>query len=195
MKLLHIDSSILGDHSASRTLSADLVAAERRLHPDLEVTYRDVAAAPFQHLTGAHLAASEAAPGIDAVEGAAALAEFLAADIIVIGAPMYNLTIPSQLKAWLDRLVVAGKTFRYTSAGAEGLAGGKKVQIASTRGGAYAGTPLESIDHQESLLRTVFGFLGITDITFFRAENLSRTELRDASLKQARDQIAELVAG
>ncbi len=187
MKLLHIDSSILGGGSVSRLLTADLVAAERGLHPGLEVIYRDLAAEPLQHLSGAHLAGDA---GVDVAEGAAALEEFLAADIVVIGAPMYNFSVPSQLKAWIDRLAVAGKTFRYGEGGVEGLAGGKKVVVASSRGGAYAGTPLAALDHQESYLSGVFGFFGITDIEFVRAENVARTELREGAIEAARREIA-----
>lgn len=197
MKLLHIDSSILGGHSVSRILTADIVSAQQRLHPDLTVTYRDLAAGPLQHLSGAHLAAAQGATpadGIDTREGSTALEEFLAADIIVIGAPMYNFSIPSQLKAWIDRLAVAGKTFRYSETGVEGLAGGKKIVVASSRGGAYADTPIAALDHQESYLQAVFGFFGITDITFVRAENVARTELREPSIESARSQIASLAA-
>lgn len=169
MNLLHIDSSIFGDNSVSRQLSAEIVAAERARRPDLVVTHRDLGATPLQHLTAAHLGA---APDTDAAEGQAALAEFLAADVIVIGAPMYNFGIPSQLKAWIDRVAIAGKTFRYTANGPEGLAGGKRVIVASARGGVYS-TTLAAMDHQESYLRTVMGFLGITEVSFIRAEGVA----------------------
>lgn len=197
MKLLHVDSSILGAGSVSRTLTADLVRTQQRLHPDLEVVYRDVSAEPFQHLSGAHLAAAQGATpaaGVDLEASRTALEEFLSADVVVIGAPMYNFSIPSQLKAWIDRLAVAGKTFRYTEKGPEGLAGGKKVFVVSSRGGAYADTPIAFLDHQESYLRAVFGFLGITDITFIRAENVARSELRAKSIDAARNQITHLAA-
>ena len=195
MKLLHIDSSILGAGSVSRALSAELVAAEQRLHPGIEVITRDLAAESLQHLSGAHLAAAhggDAAPSLDVAAGAAALEEFLQADIIVIGAPMYNFGIPSQLKAWIDRLAVAGKTFRYTEKGPEGLAGGKKVLIASARGGNYHDTPIAFLDHQESYLSAIMGFMGITDVTFFRAEGVARAEQRDHSIETAKAQIAAL---
>src|SRR5260221_618923 len=142
MRLLHVDSSILGGNSVSRGLSAEIVAAETRRRPGALVTYRDLAAAPLDHLSGVHLAARQAGQGsqpaaleTDLENGEAALEEFLAADVIVIGAPMYNFAIPSQLKAWIDRLAVAGRTFRYGPNGVEGLAGGKRVIIASSRGG------------------------------------------------------------
>jgi FMN-dependent NADH-azoreductase len=195
MKLLHLDSSILGEGSVSRILSRELVAAEQRLHPGLEIITRDLASEPLQHLSGAHLAAAhgaDAAPTLDVATGVAALEEFLSADIIVIGAPMYNFGIPSQLKAWIDRVAVAGKTFRYTEKGPEGLAGGKKVLIASARGGNYADTPIAFLDHQESYLNAVFGFLGVTDVTFFRAEGVARAEQRDQSIETAKAQIATL---
>lgn len=202
MRLLHVDSSILGPGSVSRQLSAEIVAAEKRLHPDLEVTYRDLAAAPVGHLSGAHLAAAQgAAPETaevrdDVAAGRAVLDEFLAADVVVVGAPMYNFAIPTQLKAWIDRLAVAGKTFRYTEKGPEGLAGGKKVIIASSRGGFYGPqTPIAFLDHQESYLRSIFGFFGIADVTFIRAEGIALgADQRAQSIAAAQTSIAGLAA-
>src|SRR5262249_20120458 len=163
------DSSILGSGSASRVLSSDIVNVQRQLHPGLEVVYRDLAADPLQHLSGAHLAAAQGMTpiaGLDTEAGGKALAEFLFADIVVIGLPMYNFSVPSQFKAWIDRVTVAGKTFRYTEKGPEGLAGGKKVFVASSPGGAYPDAAAAFLDHQESYVRAVLQFLGITDITF-----------------------------
>lgn len=196
MKLLHVDSSITGNASVSRLLTAELVQNQKTLNSDLEVVYRDLAAGPLQHLSENHLAAAHGGEGAgaDLAEGTAVLEEFLAADIVVIGAPMYNLSIPTQLKAWIDRLAVPGKTFRYSETGAEGLAGGKKVWIASSRGASFTGPPLEALDHQESYLRAFLGFLGITDIKVIRAENLGRTEQREKSIEAARGEIAALVA-
>jgi FMN-dependent NADH-azoreductase len=202
MKLLHVDSSILGRGSVSRTLSAEIAAAQRALHAGLEVSYRDLAAAPIGHLNGAHLAAAQGAvPADAAIEkdialGEAMLDEFLAADIVVIGAPMYNFSVPSQLKAWIDRLAVAGKTFRYTAEGPQGLAGGKKVIVASSRGGFYGpGTPAAVWEHQESYLRAVFGFFGIIDISFVRAEGVALgTEARDKAIEAARGEVTRLAA-
>jgi FMN-dependent NADH-azoreductase len=110
----------------------------------------------------------------DVAAGQAALNEFLVADILVVGMPMYNFSIPPQLKAWIDRLAIPGKTFRYTKNGPEGLAGGKKIIAASSCGG-FSGraTPLALLDHQETYLRDVFGFFGITDVTFIRAEGVN----------------------
>ena len=124
MKLLHIDSSALGAHSVSRDLSAAIVAGWKRREPRLKVHYRDLAAEQLPHW----MPVADAA-GAVARDGGALLDEFLAADIVVIGAPMYNFSIPSQLKAWIDRIVIAGKTFRYGATGVEGLAGGRKVII------------------------------------------------------------------
>jgi FMN-dependent NADH-azoreductase len=202
MRLLHVDSSILGAGSASRALSAETVAAQRQRNPDIDVTYRDLAAQPLGHLSGAHLAAAQGASPeaetllSDLAAGQAALEEFLAAEVVVIGAPMYNFAIPSQLKAWIDRLAVAGKTFRYTLNGSEGLAGGKTVIVASSRGGFYGPeTPIAFLDHQESYLRGLFGFLGITDVRFVRAEGLALgAEQRAKAMADARGEIAQLAA-
>jgi FMN-dependent NADH-azoreductase len=173
MKLLHIDSAITGDASVSRQLTAAVVARLKAATPGLEVVYHDLNLAPVPHLSGEVLGAKMT--GADHAEAAvtfAALEEFLSADIIVVGAPMYNFTIPSQLKTWIDALAVAGKTFRYTETGPKGLAGGRRVIIASSRGGVYsAPSPLTAIDHQETYLAAFFGFIGITP-EFVRAEGL-----------------------
>jgi len=202
MKLLHVDSSILGPGSVSRHLSAAIVSAQQALHPDIEIVRRDLATDTIDHLTGQHLAAGQgvvpeaAALRDDIAAGAEALDEFLAADIVVIGAPMYNFAIPSQLKAWIDRLAVAGRTFRYSEAGAEGLAGGKTVIIASSRGGYYGdGTPIAFLDHQETYLRGIFGFFGITDIRFIRAEGIALGEAqRGQAIEAAETEISKLAA-
>jgi FMN-dependent NADH-azoreductase len=167
MKLLHLDSSVLGPHSVSRQVSAAIVDRLRQATPSLDVVYRDLAENPLAHLSGSHLAAAQGASapaelGPDLAASAAALDEFLAADIVVIGAPMYNFTIPSQLKAWIDRIAVRGKTFSYGPNGPQGLAGGKRVIVAISRGGYYgAGSPAAALEHLETYLRSVFGFIGI----------------------------------
>jgi FMN-dependent NADH-azoreductase len=181
MKLLHIDSSVLGQASASRSLSSAIVARLRREQPDLEVTYRDLAAQTLPHFTPV---LAEGHPCVS--RNAEILDEFIGADVVVIGAPMYNFTIPSQLKAWIDRILAAGKTFRYTDAGPEGLAGGKRVIVASARGGIYSEGPMQSIDFQERYLRQVFGFIGIHDVEFVRAEGLNLgAAQREAALASA----------
>ena len=202
MKLLHVDASILGQQSVSRQLSTAIVRRLRETHPDIEVRYSDLGAEPIGHLTGAHLAAAQGAPPEspalreDLARGSRALEDFLWADLIVIGAPMYNFSIASQLKAWIDRVAVAGKTFRYTQSGPEGLAGGKKVIVASSRGGFYGpDSPAASLDHQESYLRGIFGFLGVTDLRFLRAEGLNiSAEQRQAAIAAATAEAARLAA-
>ncbi len=178
MKLLHIDSSVLGSHSVSRTVSAAIVDRLRKATPGLQTVYRDLASTPLAHLSGLHLAAAqgaapEAALQQDLAAGQAVLEEFLAADIVVLGAPMYNFTIPSQLKAWIDRILVAGKTFKYGAQGVEGLAGNKRVIVAISRGGFYgADTPAAAGEHVETYLHWVFGFIGITNLEFISADGV-----------------------
>jgi FMN-dependent NADH-azoreductase len=178
MKLLHLDSSVLGPHSVSRQVSAAIVERLKKANPRLDVTYRDLTATPLAHLSGSHLAAGQGAtPDAslqdDIAAGQAVLEEFLAADIVVLGAPMYNFTIPSQLKAWIDRILVAGKTFKYSAAGVEGLAGNKRVIVAISRGGFYgAGTPFAVGEHLETYLRWVFGFIGVKHPEFISADGI-----------------------
>jgi FMN-dependent NADH-azoreductase len=202
MQLLHIDSSVLGTQSASRALSAEIVARQIALHPDIQVTYRDLAADAALHLSSAHLAAwqggavEDSALGVDLAKGGVYLEGLFAADIIVIGAPMYNFSIPSQLKAWIDRVVVAGKTFRYGANGAEGLLKNKKVFIASSRGSVYVtGSPAAALEHHESYLTGVLSFIGLTDITIVRAEGLGLgAEAKEAAMLKARANIAAMAA-
>lgn len=200
MKLLHVDSSILGEHSVSRRLSAALVAQWRERVPGLEVTYRDLAAEPLPHFSGALIAArsgaeadSDADLARDLAYSEQVLAEFLAADVVVVGAPMYNFSVSSQLKAWIDRLATQGRTFRYTEQGPVGLAGGKKVIVVSSRGGLYGPDSGQAeADHQEPYLRSLFAFFGIDDIDYLRAEGIALgAEARDAALAEAERRIAD----
>jgi FMN-dependent NADH-azoreductase len=202
MSLLHIDSSILGGNSVRRSLTAAVVARLKAATPDLHVTYRDLVASPVSHLSGAYLAGHSAevqhdqAMQEDLQLGGEVLEEFLAADIVVIGVALYNFTISSQLKAWVDRVLVPGKTFRYTEKGAEGLAGGKRVILAVARGGFYGpGTPHQAYEHAESYMRTVLGFVGIHDPEVVVAEGIATgPEQRGASVESAMEQIATLKA-
>ena len=187
MTILHIDSAITGEHSASRELTAAILRELTEADPGAEVTYRDLAAQPLEHLT---------LPAFGEAVSQEALAEFQAADTVVIGAPMYNFAIPSQLKAWLDRILVAGETFRYTETGAvEGLAGAKRVIVAVARGGLYGdGTPQRAIEHAERYLTDVFAFIGVTDVEFVIAEGLKISDdHRTAALASAHDRVRELV--
>jgi len=196
MKLLHIDSSILGDNSASRQLSREVVEAWKAADPSVEVVYRDLAADAIAHFSAATLVAAgtpedvrDAAQAFEAKLSAETLEEFLAADAVVIGAPMYNFTVPTQLKAWIDRVAVAGKTFRYTEAGPEGLCGDKKVVLVSTAGGLHAGQP-PGAGH-EDFLKVFLGFIGVTDLEIVRAHGLAYgPEQRSRAIDAAQAQIA-----
>lgn len=200
MKLLHLDSSILGESSASRQLSRAVVEAWSAAEPGVQLTYRDLAGDALSHLSAASLVAAgtpaelrDAAQRHESELAERTLEEFLGADAIVIAAPMYNFTIPSQLKAWIDRIAVAGKTFRYGENGPVGLAGGKTVVIASTAGGIHAGQPSGQA-HEDYLVR-VLNFLGIEDIEIVRAEGLAYgDEPRAAAMNGASQRIAELFA-
>jgi FMN-dependent NADH-azoreductase len=201
MKLLRIDASILGDQSTSREMTAAITAAFTRREPTLSVTAHDLAADPVGHLTGPEFFAMRGAPSEgeenerNAARNAAILEDFLAADIVVVGAPMYNFSLPSQLKAWFDRLAVAGRTFQYTEAGPQGLLAGKRVIVASSRGGIYHGGPAIFLDHQESYLKALFGFFGISEVEFIRAEGIGRgPEARTEALAAAAVKIEKLVA-
>jgi FMN-dependent NADH-azoreductase len=187
VNLLHIDSSITGDQSISRRLTSRIVDGLQKGSPETAVTYRDLAQNPLPH---------HAAPHGDhnAVPASASLQEFLEADIVVIGAPMYNFAIPSQLKAWIDSILVAGKTFRYTGHGVEGLVGPKRIIIASSRGGVYSDGPMASHDHQEAYLRDVFGFIGLSDVEFVRAEGVGMADARDNAIETALRQADEIGA-
>ena len=183
MTILHIDSSINGERSASRAISAKIVEQFKSALWGEEVVYRDLAADPLPHLT------------LEAFADTSVLDEFLAADTIVIGAPMYNFTLPTQLKTWIDRILIAGTTFRYTETGPEGLAGGKRVIIALARGGYYdAGSPAAALEHLESYLRGVFNFIGI-DPEFVAADGLNISpEQRELSVSQALGETVRLAA-
>lgn len=185
MKLLHIDSGITGTASLSRQISAAIVESLKTADPRITVVRRDLEAEPLPHLNGA---------GLGALADGELLSEFLEADIVVLGAPMYNFTIPSQLKAWFDRILVAGKTFRYTAEGPEGLAGGKRVIIASSRGGAYSdGGPTAGLDFHEPYMRALFGFVGIPEVEIIRAEGVVFSpEHREKALSGALAQVASL---
>jgi len=181
--ILHIDSSITGENSASRAISARVLEQLVGGNPDAHVVRRDLVSEPLPHLT------------LDAFADTSVLDEFLGADTIVIGAPMYNFTLPTQLKAWLDRILVAGTTFRYTENGPEGLAGGKRVVIAMARGGFYdAGSPAAALEHLESYLRGVFNFIGI-EPEFVAADGLAiGPEQRETSIRQALGETVRLAA-
>ena len=196
MKLLHIDSSPLAGNSVSRELTRRVVAEWRAAHPHTKVEHLDLATDAPSHLNidslGFRLGVN--ADGLSDVQrkenelSEKLVSQFLAADVIVVGAPMYNFSVPSQLKAWIDRVAQAGRTFTYTEKGPVGLAAGKTVIVASSRGGMYSTNPaLAALDHQESYLKTVFGFFGITDLRFVRAEGVAMGEQAKKTALEAAD--------
>lgn len=201
MKLLHVDSSILGGHSVSRQLTAEIVAEWRKNRPDTTVEYLDLAVNAPNHF-GADAIAVKGIAQPEPTEAQRAenavseqlVSQFLAADVIVIGAPFYNFSIPTQLKAWIDRLAQPGRTFTYTEKGPTGLATGKTVIVASTRGGAYSTSEGgQAMEHQESYLKVVFGFFGVTDVRIVRAEGLAMGEAPKAAAITAARADMELV--
>ena len=197
MKILKVDSSTNGGDSVSRELTDMIVEKLKSDNPDADIVTRDLGIEPLAHLnpitTGAIRMGEDdwtddmkaAAPAEKAI-----LEEFLSADVVVIGAPMYNFTIPSALKSWIDRLGVPRVTFRYSENGPEGLAGGRKIIVASARGGNYGDD--SPMDFQESLLETFFNFIGIDDITVIRAEGVGMPEGREKAMASAKEQIAAL---
>lgn len=205
MKLLHVDSSINGDNSVSRKLTADIVAQWVADHPDTVVDYLDLAVKTPPHLSrdalGFRRPPSDT-PLSEAQQRENRLSEelvsqFLAADVIVVGAPLYNFSIPSQLKAWIDRLAQAGRTFKYTESGPVGLASDKTVIAALSRGGVYSNSEAgRAMEHQESYIQTIFRFFGISDFRVVRAEGTDLgAESRQQAFQTAADSIATQVAG
>ena len=202
MQLLHIDSAITGAQSVSRQLSAQIVEAWKASHPGTQVQYLDLVQDAPAHFTMDAMAPrtgqtdglSEAQKRENAVSEQL-VTQFLAADVVVIGAPFYNFSIPTQLKAWIDRLAQPGRTFRYTANGPEGLAKGKTVIVASSRGGVYSASEGgQAMEHQESYLKVVLGFFGITDVRFVRAEGLAMGDAAKAQALATADQaIAQAV--
>lgn len=196
MKVLHLDSGLFEGQSVTRQLSKTLV---EKLGAS-EVIYRDLVKTAPAHLTAEIiLAAGKAESERSAFEQEQValtetlLDELFSADVLVISAPMYNFTVPSQLKAWLDRVLQAGKTFRYTESGAEGLVTGKQVYIVSSRGGIYSEGPAAAFEHQESYLKSALGFIGLTDVQVIRAEGVNLGEEPKAkAIDAAKSAIAAL---
>ena len=201
MKLLHIDSSPLAANSVSRQLTRSIVDQWTATHAGTTVEHLDLATNAPGHLDVDSLG-FRLGPNADGLTAAQQrenavseqlVTQFLDADVVVLGAPMYNFSVPSQLKAWIDRIAQAGRTFSYTATGPKGLAGGKTVIVASTRGGVYPDGA--AADHQESYLLTVLGFLGVTDVRIVRAEGLAMgDEPRSKALTAAQRAIKEHTA-
>ncbi|WP_169568270.1 FMN-dependent NADH-azoreductase [Sneathiella limimaris] len=197
-KILYLKSSILGEHSASNGLSQKFVDQYLATHSGSELIERDLGANPIPHLTGEALGgfgADEADRSPAQVEAAnlsdQLIDELKSSDVIVLGLPMYNFGVPSALKAWIDYVAVAGKTFRYTEMGAQGLVQGKKVYIFATRGGKYVGTPA---DTQTGFMNTFLNFIGITDIEYVYAEGLALGEDPKTEAVQSAEEQLEVLA-
>ena len=185
MKVLHIDSSIMADASVSRQLSQAIVSQLSEKHAQVEVEYLDLATQPIPHLDAEILMGQNVE---QSALGERIIQQYLDADVVVIGAAMYNFGITSTLKAWIDRISVAGRTFKYTENGPVGLAGDKKAYIASSRGGVYGEN--SPVDFQESFLKTVFNFTGVTDVEIIRAESVNMgPELKDKAIAAALAQV------
>ena len=198
MNVLQINSSARATQSHSSRLAADIVERLRAQHGDIHLVLRDLGHVPHPEL-GEDALQALFTPAADRTPAQAArvalddatIAQVQAADVLVLGVPMYNFGVPAQLKNWIDAIARAGVTFRYTANGPEGLLKGKKVYVALTRGGLYRNTPA---DTQVPYLRTVLGFLGLTDVEFVYAEGLAMgAESEQAALASARQQITELV--
>jgi len=204
MKLLHIDSSILGTHSITRQLTARTVAQWQSSHPGTTVEHLDLAVATPSHLSAESLgfrlgADAEGLTPEQRAENEVSerlVQQFLVADVLVIGAPLYNFSIPTQLKSWIDRIAQPGRTFSYTDKGPVGLAAGKTVIVVSGRGGVYSTSEsMRALEHQESYLVAVLGFLGITDVRFVRAEGVAMGDTAKATaLASAEREIEALAA-
>jgi len=197
--ILFVSSSLFGQGSKSRQLALELIEKLRRATPAVAVVERVLDARTMPHLNPETIAAWQA-PGAEAAQASAALSEELTreveqADTIVIAAPMYNFSIPSTLKAWIDHIARAGRTFRYTASGPEGLLKGKKVHVVTGRGGVYSGeSPSKAFDFQEPYLHAVLGFLGLTDVSFVHVEGVALGEQAAAdAVARARKAIGEIV--
>lgn len=200
--ILVINSSALGENSVSHGLTREFVRELQARNPQAAVYSRDVGSTPLPHVTPASVGALRAAaPATDAERDARGLSDMLigeveAADLLVIGSPMYNLGIAATLKGWFDHILRAGRTFRYTAAGPEGLLRGKRAIVIETRGGLYSEGPGVAMDAQEPHLRALLGFIGITDVTFVRAERLAiDPESRAAAIAAATAQLRDLAGG
>ena len=178
-KVLIVDSAATGDESVSRKLTRQFAELLTQRDPSASIVRRDVGTDPVPHLTSATVGTIRGAePATDEARAALALsdrliAEVKEADVIVIGAPMYNFGMSSTLKAWFDHVLRAGVTFRYSAEGPEGLVKGKRAIVVESRAGFYSEGPGSAMDHQEPHIRTLLGFIGITDVTFVRAEKLA----------------------
>lgn len=197
MKILHLISSPRGEASFSIKLGNAIVEKLQAANADSTVNVHSLVKTPFPHLEEAHLNSfftpveSRTPEMLEAVKHSdQAIAELQDADVIVIGVPMYNFGIHSTLKAWIDHIARAGITFRYTESGPEGLVKNKKVYLAISTGGIYSEGAMKAYDFTEPYLRSVLGFLGMTDITAYRVEGVNMPQYKDTALEKGINSIA-----
>jgi FMN-dependent NADH-azoreductase len=195
-KILHVISSPRGEASNSIKLGNAIIDKIKEQHSETAVTVRDLTKGPFPHLEEAHLNAfftpveQHTEENKEAIRHSnEAIKEIFDADILVIDAPMYNFSIPSTLKSWIDHIARAGITFRYTATGPEGLIKGKKVYLAITTGGVYSSGPAVSSDFVAPYLKAVLGFVGLTDVVVNRAEGFAMPDLQADALQKGIDNI------
>ncbi len=198
---LVITSSALGEASVSSQLVEETVVRLRSYDPALRVIARDLGRDPVPHLTIDSATALRGGEPINSAQAAARslsdglITELKAADTLIIGAPMYNFGMPSTLKAWFDHVLRAGITFSYSESGPEGLLKGKRAFVVESRGGLYSEGPAQPMDSQEPHLRNLLAFMGITDVTFLRAEKLAfGPEAREQAIEAVRRQISEAIS-
>ncbi len=200
--ILYLNSSVRSTGSVSRQLSGEFIEKLKALHPGAKVVTRDLAANPLPHLSEGMVGAYFTPPEQRNDEqkqlikqSDEVVAELMAADIVVVGAPMYNFSVSSTLKSWIDHVARAGVTFKYTETGPVGLVQGKKFVIFTSRAGVYSSGPAQSMDFQETYLRGVLGFLGITDVSFVSAEGLAMgDEAVNSALANGRQAMDALIA-
>ena len=198
--ILVLNSSVSGVTSVSRILVEEAVSRLLEAEPGATMVHRDLGAVPIPHLTTTNLAGIRGVPATDVELAARALsdqliAELRAADTIVIGAPMYNFSIPTGLRAWFDYVLRAGETFSYSEAGPKGLLGGKRVIVIESRGGRYSEGPTQAIDFQEPYLRHLLGFMGLADVAFIHAEKIGfGPDAREAALIGAKAKIGVIAS-
>ncbi|MEH2074516.1 MAG: FMN-dependent NADH-azoreductase [Nostoc sp.] len=202
VNILHIDSSPRAERSHSRELSKEFVSAWKAAHPEDAIAYRDLGHHPVPHVNEAWIAGAFSPPETHTPESSEAIRisdelvdEFLAADRYVFGVPMYNFNIPSTFKAYIDQIVRINRTVALDAQGFKGLVEGKKAVIITARGGDFSpDSPAVAYDFQEPYLRTIFGFIGVTDIQFINANRLNESDARAQSLAEARTAIQDAIA-
>jgi len=199
MKILHLISSLRGQASFSNKLGNSIIEQIKAKHP-VEVQERNLASAPLPHLSDRHVAAfftpadERTKDQLETIRPSdEAIAELMEADTLVIDVPMYNFTIPSTIKAWIDQIARAGVTFKYGENGVQGLVTNKKAYLAISTGGIYSEGFMKDFDHTEQYLRHVLGFLGITDIEVFRVEGVNLSDAKDDVFSKAKQQVEDFV--